>query len=402
MMQGLPGLDVLFVSSDARPLRGGVARCLDGWLTGLSELGYRAGILSLLPPAILEIAPGPRREYREWFIPRPDRLPSRADAAVPVRKLRTAVFMLLHHLRVHRKIAHMIRSLQPTRVVLGSTDTDSLYVLRQSANLGTSNAVVCYGAELRPSAMALAPFRSEVLRRADRILAISQFTRDIVRQLPSGRRDVSIVSPSLATETEHLWGGESVQTEKDPSVLRLATVARLVERKGVQHTLEALALLRQRGIDARLQIVGTGEFESILREHTSRLGMEPYVSFLGDLSDRDTAQVVRGADLFVLTPYESEPGNVEGFGLAYLEAGALGIPVVGSRSGGVPEAVWESQTGLLVDPGVPQKTAQAIEQLWRAESERRRLGVSGRERARANWPAAAAATLAQALELPPR
>ncbi len=401
-MEESNGLDVLFVSSDARPLRGGVARCLDGWLTGLSELGYRAGILSLLPPAITAIEPAPRRQYRAWSIPNPDRKSSGVDAVLPVRKLRTAVFVLLHHLKVRRRIAHLIRSLQPRRVVLGFVDRDGLYVLRQAAAIGASTAVVCYGAELRPSALALAPFRIAVLRKTEKILAISRFTRDLVRQLPSIHSDISVVRPSLATETERLSGQKTPRPSADPSVLHLVTVARLVERKGIQHTIGALAILRKEGLDARLAIVGDGVFGDALRKQAFDSGLEPYVTFFGDLGDEAAADVVRMASIFVLTPYESEQGNFEGFGLAYLEAGALGIPVIGSRTGGVPEAVWENQTGLLVEPGAPPRIAEAIAHLWRTEPERSRLGEAGRERARAHWPGAAATTLVQALGMDPR
>jgi phosphatidylinositol alpha-1,6-mannosyltransferase len=70
---------------------------------------------------------------------------------------------------------------------------------------------------------------------------------------------------------------------------------------------------------------------------------------------------------------------VEGFGIACVEASACGLPVIGSRSGGIPEAVREGETGLLVDPDDPAAVAGAAVRLLEDEALRRRLGAAGRE-----------------------
>ena len=394
------GLDVLVVSSDARPLRGGVARCIDGWLTGLSELGYRVGIISLLPVNHVGAPRGPKRDYEEWAVSNPDRGASAADALLPLRKLRTAAFLARNYLRERSRIAGLIRTIRPARIVLGTVDRHSQHVLREASVVNASTAAICYGSELRPGAQRLAPHRLRVLRAAGRVLAISRFTRELVAELLGCEPlDIALVRPSVASETERLARQDSPGSSAPPA-LRLAVVARLVERKGIQHVILSISMLRKQGIRAELAIIGEGAFEGALRREVERLGLSDQVAFLGGLNDEETVAVLGKATAFVLTPFEPSPGDVEGFGLAYLEAGALRLPVVATRSGGVPEAVLENETGLLVDPAAPQQIATAIARLARDESERRRFGEAGCAWALAHGPAQAARTLIPALGLP--
>ncbi len=393
---------MLFVSSDARPLCGGVARCLDGWLTGLSELGYRAGILSLLPQELADLAPNPERRYGEWRVSTPQRLASRLDTLPLARKLRTALFLLQRHISTRMRLTEMIRKLRPAHLVVGFIDRDTPFFLRLASEVRASTAVVAYAAEFRPSALAKAPYLLPSLAKSGRVLAISAFTRELISRLPVALPAVSIVRPSLDSETEgrcrRVWSDE----RPDRQGPLLVTVARLVEGKGIHHAIEAVGILRDVGIAAELSIVGQGDFGDRLRRRVTELRLQEHVNLLGGLSDEETALVVQKADIFVLTPFEREPGNVEGFGLAYLEAGALAKPVIGTRTGGVPEAVLENETGLLVDPAASAQIAEAIKVLWQDKSRCRRLGESGRRWALDHAPVPSARSLASALGLESR
>ena len=240
---------------------------------------------------------------------------------------------------------------------------------------------------------------ARALESAGSVLAISKFTSGLLCSLPEpvGSR---VVRPSLSPEAESLCRRPIAPFS--PAAPSLVTVARLVERKGIQHTIEALGILRRAGISLRLSIIGEGVYLDALRRQASSEGLEGCVTFHGGLSDEDAAKVVGAASIFVLTPFEDEPGSVEGYGLAYLEAGALGKPVIGTRTGGVPEAVRENETGLLVDAGAPPKVAEAIVRLVQNEGERRRLGEAGRRWALAHAPSLAAASLVEALGLDSR
>ena len=105
--------------------------------------------------------------------------------------------------------------------------------------------------------------------------------------------------------------------------------------------------------------------------------------FLGDIPDEKLGALYAQADIFAMTSMPHKH-SVEGFGLVYLEAGAHGLPVIAHDIGGVPEAVADGETGLLVAPGDGAALTQAFARLIADPALRRRLGEAGRIRAARN------------------
>ena len=136
--------------------------------------------------------------------------------------------------------------------------------------------------------------------------------------------------------------------------VRLLTVGALAEKKGHTHLLDALAQLRTRR-EATLDLVGGGELREPLEEQVRRLGLSEAVRFHGELPKERVAELMRGADLFVL------PSLHETFGCVLIEAMASGLPSVATRVGGVPE-VLTPEAGVLVAPRDPAALATAIEE----------------------------------------
>ncbi|MFT3686255.1 MAG: glycosyltransferase family 4 protein [Phycisphaerales bacterium] len=162
----------------------------------------------------------------------------------------------------------------------------------------------------------------------------------------------------------------------DDGVVRLVTVARLVPVKGLEHAIDAIGKLPH-GVRSkvRYEIVGDGELRALLQERIARAGLTETVTLRGALPPDGVRDALRGADVFVF------PSVNEGLGIAAIEAMACGLPVVGSRVGGIPEVVAEGQTGLLV-PGCDSVAfADAIAQLVENAGERKAMGAAGRARA---------------------
>ena len=135
----------------------------------------------------------------------------------------------------------------------------------------------------------------------------------------------------------------------------IGCVAVLQERKGHRFLLEAVALLKARGVKLRCLLAGEGPERQALEELTARLGLEREVNFLGFVAD--TPAFLAGIDIFVL------PSLYEGLGVAALEAMAAGKPVVASRAGGLVEAICDGITGLLVPPGDGPALGEAVARL---------------------------------------
>ncbi len=149
---------------------------------------------------------------------------------------------------------------------------------------------------------------------------------------------------------------------------------RLRTRKAVAVLLEAVARARREVPGIALELVGDGEQRPALRAQAERLGIAGAVRFVGAVPRAEMARRLAAADLFCL------PSLYEGLPLAILEAMAAGLPVVATAVAGVPEAVDDGTTGLLVPPEDADALARALAALAADPERRRRMGEAGRRK----------------------
>jgi phosphatidylinositol alpha-1,6-mannosyltransferase len=157
----------------------------------------------------------------------------------------------------------------------------------------------------------------------------------------------------------------------------MMTVARLVPHKGVDVALQALARLAPEHPQLRYAGVGQGEHQPALESLAAQLGVGDRVRFLNDVSDADLPALYNVADFYVGVSRQAGL-DVEGFGISLLEASASGLAVVAGRSGGMPDAVADGETGVLVDSEDPRAVARAIASLLADPERVRQLGANGR------------------------
>jgi phosphatidylinositol alpha-1,6-mannosyltransferase len=149
--------------------------------------------------------------------------------------------------------------------------------------------------------------------------------------------------------------------EQSPGPARLLTVcslSRVRPRKNIAAVLRALGMLQDE-FDFRYDICGPGDMLPELRALADSLGLGPRTQFTGPVSDAQLAAFYRRADLFVLVPHDRS-GDVEGFGIVYLEANAAGTPVLAAPTGGIPDAVCEGVSGFFAASPQPADIADAL------------------------------------------
>jgi colanic acid/amylovoran biosynthesis glycosyltransferase len=163
--------------------------------------------------------------------------------------------------------------------------------------------------------------------------------------------------------------------------LRVLVAARLVEKKGHTHLIEAASILRSRGSAIHVDLAGGGPLEADLRRQVSDSGLAGDVEFLGTVShDGLLARVAAGDwDVAALPSVVTASGELEGIPVSLVEAMAHGLPALATATGGIPELLDEG-AGLLVPPADPRALADALEQLARDPDLRARLGAAGRLR----------------------
>jgi len=144
----------------------------------------------------------------------------------------------------------------------------------------------------------------------------------------------------------------------------------LVPDKGLECLLEAAAEVAKSRADAKFLIAGDGPLRGELVRMSATFGIEDRVIFAGFRDD--IPSLLAAADIFAL------PTLREGFGVAFAEAMAMGVPVVGSKIGPITEVVKDGETGILVPPNQARSLAQAILLLLEDEAKRKEMGKAGR------------------------
>ncbi len=215
-----------------------------------------------------------------------------------------------------------------------------------------------------------------VLRQAGAVLTNSEAVAAEVRALDACLRPTVVtpgVQPRAFLGRVEARAGLGVPAD----AFICLTVARLVPRKGIDTMIRRLPSLPA---SVRYVVIGDGADRDRLKGLAHASGVADRVTFLHGADDAERDRWLAAADLFVFLARE-EPSDLEGFGLACLEAAMAGLPVLAGRSGGVPEAVVEGETGLLVEPTDDISLNEAFFKLFLDSQLRARLGRQGRERA---------------------
>ncbi|HEX6492109.1 MAG TPA: glycosyltransferase [Candidatus Dormibacteraeota bacterium] len=158
------------------------------------------------------------------------------------------------------------------------------------------------------------------------------------------------------------------------AVPEVVSVGRLVEKKGFDDLLRAVALLRDRGVRLHCEIHGDGPCRAELEALRDRLGLAGVVDLPGARTQAELLGVYQRADVFALTPRVMDDGDRDGIPNVLVEAMACGVPVVSTRSGGVEELVTAGADGLLAPAGDVDAIAARLEELLVDPGLRRRLG----------------------------
>jgi phosphatidyl-myo-inositol dimannoside synthase len=232
----------------------------------------------------------------------------------------------------------------------------------------------------------------KVFDGASKIFPVSRYTRKaVLDHAPDNDDKVIAVHNGVNLESFRRTAVTSgARTRYKPQGEKvLLTVTRLHPYKGVDRMLQSLPEILRSVPNLKYLVVGVGPDRARLEGMTARLGLEDRVRFLGRLPFSEIVELYSLADLFVLLSREELP-DVEGFGLVFLEAAACGLPSVGGRSGGIPEAIEDGKSGWLVDPSDTSEIAATITHLLQSPEQLERASEFCLSQARTSgWEQAA-------------
>lgn len=209
----------------------------------------------------------------------------------------------------------------------------------------------------------------------DHVIAISEGIREVLLMEGLAPERVSCVrsavdpAPYLHTVDRQAFCQEF---QLPANSLVLGVVAQLIKRKGHRYLIEALPAVLARFPQVRVLFFGQGPQRDELSQLIRDRGLDKHIHFAG--FREDLPQWLGGLDLLV------HPADMEGLGVSLLQAAAAGVPVIASRAGGLPEAVSDQKTGLLIQPGSVLELTSAIERMLENPALRTQYGWAGRVR----------------------
>jgi colanic acid/amylovoran biosynthesis glycosyltransferase len=174
------------------------------------------------------------------------------------------------------------------------------------------------------------------------------------------------------------------RTEK-PEGVQILTIGRLVEKKGIEYGLRAVAKLIEKGLALRYDIVGDGPLRQSLEALAGQLGIAGRVTFRGSMVQKDVIRIMREKDILLAPSVTDVTGDQEGIPVTIMEAMATGMPVVSSWHSGIPELVEDASSGLLVAERDVEGLATAVEALAVAPERRTSMGIAARAKIVADY-----------------
>jgi len=217
---------------------------------------------------------------------------------------------------------------------------------------------------------------------ATAVIANSSNTKEILENIGIHSNSIHIIHPGVSSElfniAEH--GGDIIrQRHKLNQGPVLLTVGRLNRRKGQDLVIKALPKILNVFPTVKFLVVGIGAEEACLQNLVYECGVADNVVFAGEVSDDELAGYYAACDVFVM-PNRQIGEDIEGFGIVFLEASAMGKPVIGGKSGGTQDAIVEGVTGFRVDGTQVEDFCSAIMTLLSDPVGAKTMGENGRQR----------------------
>jgi glycosyltransferase involved in cell wall biosynthesis len=377
---------IVILTEDSKPALGGIAEYLHQ--LALSTTTTHDVLVVTSVPGARALNPVIPFEYREtrWFRAQEPRL---GDEFAVLRRLNTLMWRLDRPSQVRRLLAAIDAEEPNSSYVLGRLSPVTFPWCRACHSLGIPYSAIGYGLELvEPLSKRLARERVGFVAGADHWFAISRDTGAKLSQLGVPFDRQSLLLPGVATPSDIPPTPAQRRSMRERLGIGdhrfVFSLSYLRRRKGIDLGIEAFAAVAGEFASLRYVVGGSGPEQESLAELARARGVGDRVLFVGAIDDAAKAALFAECEFFLL-PNRAEAHDVEGFGIVFLEAGLYGKAVIGGNNGGVPEAVVDGVTGLLVDTRDAANVTVALRTLLLDPGRAATMGQRGSERARRDF-----------------
>jgi phosphatidylinositol alpha-1,6-mannosyltransferase len=209
-----------------------------------------------------------------------------------------------------------------------------------------------------------------------KIAANSAYTRDLmIASLKISSDKINIIHPGIDIYKYFII--------RDSSPI-ITTLARVEKRKGHKFVINSISKLKSKFPKMLYLVAGKGPYLDEIKKYVRMLKLEKNVLFLGWITEPEKSLVLQSSDLFIMTPTQVGE-SIEGFGMVFIDAAFHGIASIGTRSGGISDAIIDNKTGILCEEGDQASITNNIDKLLSNRELRVKLGKNGKERAKSDY-----------------
>lgn len=294
---------------------------------------------------------------------------------------RVAIIELFHRLKV---LARQLKNMNPDVVV--ASGERAVWLAALVCFLTSRRFVVVGHGTEYGTASGWRPFLTQLaLNRADLVIAVSNFTHDLVKKLGASPRRMTVIPNGADSDVFTRLPADQVIEFKRKIGMHdrhiVLTVGQVTERKGQEVIIRALPQILNSIPDTHYVMAGLPTGKEGLVSLAKELGIQEHVHFAGRVSRQELVLYMNICDVFAMTSRMTSSGDCEGYGIAAVEAALCGKPAVVSGESGLAEAIVDGETGIVVPPNDVPATSAALIRLLSDRNLRKRMGENAQARA---------------------
>jgi glycosyltransferase involved in cell wall biosynthesis len=278
-------------------------------------------------------------------------------------------------------------SLRDLRLLHAHFAQDATLALPLAKKLGIPLLVTCHGSDVTVSDMHLAKSlklsayrylfgKSHLIKETSRFIAVSDFLRN--KMIDKGYPADKVVRNYVGVDVNRFTPRQKIAHQQEQAPFFLS-IARHTDVKGLDILLQAFSRVVITHPKVHLVQIGGGDLTESLKAMVVAMGIENNVSFLGPQASEKVLPFIQSCIALVLSSRKSHSGAEEAFGLVLTEAAACAVPCIGTRVGGIPEAIVHGETGFLTAPGDVADIADKMTLLLNNPDLAESMGKRGRE-----------------------
>lgn len=324
---------IIFLTSEFPPMHGGIGSQAFSIYKELSKNNYTISI----------IAPFEKSELGKEIINNKDRI--FRYSTNPLFKIVSIIFFMIKLLLKNRR-SIIIASGQLPVIIIGNL----LYKIKYKS------IAIIHGHESIMGKTIRKKIFNFSIKQFDKVIAVSSFSKNIIKDT-NPQLDVSVINNGIDVNRFKKFP----KRKKEINGVRLLTIGSLTERKGQKNIIDALPLLKKKFGNVFYQMVGAPVLSNEYQNLADSYGVQELIKIHSILPDDLMVDVINDSNIFIMLSNNLISGDVEGFGIAILEANYFGLPAIGSKNCGIEDAICDKKTGRLINPNNPDELVEAIE-----------------------------------------